>query len=82
MPTVIPITSAKPRLAELIKKSDSEDVLITQRGHAAAVLVSATRYTDLLDRVEYLEDSLDAILSPDDPDAEPAEKVFAELGLD
>jgi prevent-host-death family protein len=81
MPTIIPITEAKPRLAELIKTSSTEDVVVTQRGHATAVIVSIDRYSDMLDRIEDLEDSLAIYELDDNEPARPAEEVFAELGL-
>lgn len=80
MPTIIPISEAKPRLAALIDKADTEDVVLTRRGHAAAVLVSAQRYRDLLDRLEDLEDSL-AVREASDEPSSPASEVLARLGL-
>ncbi|MDR1431553.1 MAG: type II toxin-antitoxin system Phd/YefM family antitoxin [Propionibacteriaceae bacterium] len=79
-PTIVPISEAKPRLAALIDKSETEDVILTRRGRAAAVLISADRYSDLLDRVEDLEDSIAAAQAQDEP-ASPAEEVFTRLGL-
>ncbi len=81
-PTIIPITEAKAKLAELVGLSDTEDVVVTQRGRAAAVIVSAARYSEMLDRIEDLEDSLavaDAKLR-NEP-SRPAGEVFAELGI-
>ena len=37
------------------------EVVVTQRGEGRAVLVELQRYNDLIERVEYLEDSLDAL---------------------
>jgi len=80
IPTIIPISDAKPRLAALIDKSDTEDIVLTRRGRAAAVLISAQRYTELLDRLEDAEDSLAVLQARDEP-TEPAEKVYARIGL-
>ncbi|MCL1906890.1 MAG: type II toxin-antitoxin system Phd/YefM family antitoxin [Propionibacteriaceae bacterium] len=80
MPTIIPISEAKPRLAELIDKSDTEDIVVTRRGHAAAVIVSVDRYSDLLDRIEDAEDSL-AIYQAEGEETIPAEEVYAKLGI-
>lgn len=38
-----------------------EAVVITQRGEGRAVLLDLERYNDLVDRLELLEDSLDAL---------------------
>jgi len=67
MPTIIPISEAKPRLAALIDTSETEDVILTRRGRAAAVLVSAARYAQMLDRIEDLEDSLSAYETAGEP---------------
>ncbi|MDR0847871.1 MAG: type II toxin-antitoxin system Phd/YefM family antitoxin [Propionibacteriaceae bacterium] len=80
MPTIIPISEAKPRLAALIDTSETEDVVLTRRGHAAAVLISTDRYTQLLDRLEDLEDSLDAARAAGEPSS-PADEVYARIGL-
>jgi prevent-host-death family protein len=37
------------------------EIVVTQRGRGKAVLVEFDRYNALLDRLEYLEDSLDAM---------------------
>jgi prevent-host-death family protein len=37
------------------------EVVITQRGEGKAVLMDLDRYNELIDRLEYLEDSLDAL---------------------
>ncbi|MDR2896238.1 MAG: type II toxin-antitoxin system Phd/YefM family antitoxin [Propionibacteriaceae bacterium] len=82
MPTIVPVTEAKAKLAELIGLSDTEDVVVTQRGRAAAVLVSASRYSEMLDRIETLEDSLeiaDAKLHREP--TVPLSQVVSDLGL-
>jgi prevent-host-death family protein len=47
-----------PLLAGL---SEVEEIIVTQRGEGKAVLLEIERYNQLRDRVEYLEDSLDAV---------------------
>jgi prevent-host-death family protein len=37
------------------------EIVVTQRGQGRAVLMDFDRYNELLDRLEYLEDSLDAM---------------------
>ncbi|MDR0960257.1 MAG: type II toxin-antitoxin system Phd/YefM family antitoxin [Propionibacteriaceae bacterium] len=81
MPTIVPISEAKPRLAALIDASDTEDVILTRRGRAAAVLVSAQRYSDLLDRVEDLEDSL-AVARSRGEQTISASDIISKYGID
>ena len=81
MPTIIPISDAKPRLGALVAASDTEDVVLTKHGRPAAVLVSAERYTALLDRLEDAEDSLAVLQTAGEPTV-PAEQLYASLGLD
>lgn len=38
----------------------TDEIVITQRGEGRAVLVDLERYNQLLDRIEYLEDSVAA----------------------
>ena len=80
MPTIVPISEAKPKLASLVTLSSTEDVVLTRHGRAAAVLVSADRYSDLLDRIEDLEDSLAIHLTENEPTFS-AEEAAVELGI-
>lgn len=52
-----------------------KEIVVTQRGEGKAVLVEINRYNDLLDRLEYLEDTLDA-LEGERQGAVPAAKLF------
>ena len=40
------------------------EIVITQRGEGKAVLMDLDRYNRLMERLEYLEDSLDAVEDP------------------
>lgn len=52
----------RDELASVIDEiGEVEQVVITQRGEGKAVLVDLERYNDLVERLEYLEDSLDAL---------------------
>lgn len=60
--TMVPLSEAKGRLSELVRQSDSHDVLLMRHGRPAAVLMSHERhgalieqYQDLLDRVSVYE---------------------------
>ena len=80
MPTIVPISEAKPRLASLIDKSETEDVILTRRGRAAAVLVSARRYEEMLDLIEDLEDSL-AARETEGEETVSLDQIRQDLGL-
>jgi prevent-host-death family protein len=54
------ITNAKPHLSELVDKSDTEEVILTRHGSAAAVILSSARYDSLIERLEDAEDALAA----------------------
>lgn len=38
-----------------------EEIVVTQRGEGRAVLIELERYRQLIDRLEYLEDTVDAL---------------------
>jgi len=47
----------------------SEDVVyVSKRGRLTGVLIDLERYTELIDRLDYLEDSLAALMARDERD--------------
>lgn len=59
---VVGARQLRDRLAAIIEEVNQlEEIVITQRGEGRAVLVGLERYNHLLDRLAYLEDSIDAI---------------------
>lgn len=80
MQRIIPISEAKARLAEIVRDSDSDDIVLMKHGHPAAVVVSYARHEALLDQIEDLTDRL-SIHERDGLIMEYA-KLSAELGLD
>lgn len=58
MRRIIPITDLQRQAGQIINElaNSSEPVIITQRGRTAAVLVSATRYAQLEDDLERLDE--------------------------
>jgi len=70
MPRIITADDLRSSLGrELDSLHDSEEALyVSKRGHLTGVLLDADRYADLLDRLEYLEDSLAALQARDEPD--------------
>lgn len=58
-------------LAEL---RSSDEIVVTQRGEGKAVLLDLERYNQLLERVEFLEDSI-AALDADWEDAVPLREL-------
>lgn len=78
--TIIGISEAKGRLAELVRDSDDHDVTLLRHGRPVAVLVSTPRYEALLER---LEDALDRLsVHERDGVTMDFDKLTAELGLD
>jgi prevent-host-death family protein len=68
MPRIVTAEDLRARLGrELDALRDSEEALyVSKRGRLAAVIVDADRYADLVDRLEYLEDSLAAVQARDE----------------
>ena len=71
MPRIVTAEDLRAKLGrELDALREHEEVLyISKRGRLAGVLLDADRYADLLERLEYLEDSLVALQARDERDA-------------
>jgi antitoxin StbD len=80
MAQFIPISEAKPRLAEIVRDSDDEDVLLLRHGRPAAVVVSARRWDALNEEIEDLQDRLS--IHERDGVTVDFDKVVSELGLE
>jgi len=58
---------------ELDALRESDDVLyVSKRGRLAAAVMDAERYAELIERIDYLEDSLAALEARADPDSSVA----------
>jgi PHD/YefM family antitoxin component YafN of YafNO toxin-antitoxin module len=70
MPRIVTAEDLRARLGrELDALRESEDALyVSKRGRLAGVLLDADRYADLLERLEYLEDSIAALQAREDVD--------------
>jgi prevent-host-death family protein len=61
---VIGVRQLRDELASVMDElSEAGAIIVTQRGEGRAVLMELERYNELVDRLEYLEDSLDAMLA-------------------
>ncbi len=60
IPRILPISDLRIRQAEVLKVLVDEPVVLAQRGRPAAVLVSVEKWNRLIERLELLEDSLEA----------------------
>ena len=71
MPRIVTAEDLRANLGrELDALRDTEDPLyVSKRGRLAAVVLDADHYADLVDRLEYLEDSLAALRVRDERDA-------------
>jgi prevent-host-death family protein len=74
MPRVVTAEDLRARLGrELDALRDSEEALyVSKRGRLAGVLLDVDRYAELVDRLEYLEDSLAALRAREERDASVA----------
>ena len=70
VPRVIAADDLRSQLGrELDQLRSNEDVLfVSKRGRLAAVLIDVERYRELVERTEYLEDSLAALQARDEVD--------------
>jgi PHD/YefM family antitoxin component YafN of YafNO toxin-antitoxin module len=50
-------------------QASEEALYVSKRGRLAGVLLDADRYAELLERIDYLEDSLAALQARDERDA-------------
>lgn len=68
MPRIVTAEDLRARLGrELDALRQTDDALyVSKRGRLAGVLLDADRYADLLERLEYLEDSLAALQARDE----------------
>ena len=71
MPRIVTADDLRARLGrELDALRESEEALYaSKRGRLAGVLLDADRYAELLDRLDYLEDSLAALQARDERDS-------------
>jgi prevent-host-death family protein len=70
MPRVVTTEDFRARLGrELDALRSGDDVLyVSKRGRLAGVVLDVDRYTELLERICYLEDSLAALRAREEPD--------------
>lgn len=68
MPRIVTADDLRARLGrELDALRESEEALyVSKRGRLAGVLLDPDRYAELIDRLEYLEDSLAALQARDE----------------
>ncbi len=80
--TTIPLSDARRELASLIDQAQTEAITISRHGIPAAVVLSPSRYEELLSVAQDIEDLALIQASLDDPSpAIPWEMVKKELGL-
>ena len=68
MPRIVTAEDLRAKLGrELDALRESEDALyVSKRGRLTGVLIDIDRYAELLDRLDYLEDSLAALQARDE----------------
>ena len=80
--TTFPLSDARRELPSLIDQAQTEAITISRHGIPAAVVISPSRYEELLSALEELHDLalIEASLSDTSPSI-PWELVKSELGL-
>ena len=71
MPRIVSSEDLRAKLGrelDALKTSD-EALYVSKRGRLAGVLLDADRYAELLDRIDYLEDSLAALQAREEREA-------------
>lgn len=83
---MVSVADLRARLAELLDQvqKDRAPVYVTQRGQARAVLLAVEEYDVLLDQLEYLDDSLEALRAKERRESgrersEPLDTVIRQL---
>ncbi len=61
MARVVTTEDLRARLGRELDALKDEEIYVSKRGRLAGVLVDVDRYNELLDRIDYLEDSLAAL---------------------
>lgn len=61
MARVVTTEDLRARLGHELDALKDEEIYVSKRGRLAGVLVDVDRYNELLDRIDYLEDSLAAL---------------------
>jgi prevent-host-death family protein len=59
---IVGVRRLRDEIAAILEElSEAGVIIVTQRGEGRAVLMDLDRYNELLERLEYLEDSLEAM---------------------
>lgn len=62
IPALVPISDIRQRQNEILASLARGPIVLTQRGHGAAVLVSVDQWNQMIERLEWLEAARDAEL--------------------
>jgi prevent-host-death family protein len=62
VPELVPISEIRKRQSEILVQLHDNPVILTQRGRAAAVLVSPEQWNRLIVRIKELEQTLEEML--------------------
>ena len=75
------VTNARANMPQVIKRAQSEPVLLERRGVVQAVVISPARYEQMLEALEEVEDlaAFDAALADQSPHV-PWDQVRKDLG--
>jgi prevent-host-death family protein len=68
MARIVPAEDLRAHLGRELDALKADEIYITKRGRLAGVLVDPDEYAELLDRLDYLEDSLAALQAREERD--------------
>lgn len=61
IPDLVPISTIRQRQNEILANLAHGPIVLTQRGHAAAILVGPDQWNQIVEELESLRDSLDVM---------------------
>jgi prevent-host-death family protein len=62
VPELVPISEIRKRQSEILVQLNAGPVILTQRGRAAAVMVSPKQWNRLIEKLKDLEEALEEAL--------------------
>ncbi len=71
VPDLVPISDLRQRQVEILEMLQRGPITLTQRGRAAAVMISPEQWNVIIEELEDLRDALDAIEALEEVERDP-----------